>query len=369
MLVESSSLFPEHIMRIPYDQWNRFTEKNLHAREAGKLQLKLVEALRRREGREVIAVDMGGDKFSWAHLVAEGDHLEFVAPPEKFNSTHGAGYLDLLLEVGHKAEAMGVPVAISYAGPLDGTRPQDGPNVRQFVADVQDRLGGDLSSITPFVRNDAIAGLTAAVLYAQTNNPQVENIVYIICGSGLGTAAYRRGEMIAAEGGHIALSPALNLFDMQQACGVFGQEFTCLERVGSSKAGVEALWAELAPAVQGEFSTEANLTGLDISKEFQKGHPIARQLYDLSAHIVAFTALGVANAEQIRFEGASQIALHGGIFSVPGYVERVQQIMAHYTGLTIPAFATHEFTSNACLLGAGLTGILSQRTNVRRIQS
>jgi predicted NBD/HSP70 family sugar kinase len=277
--------------------------------------------LRASAGEKIIAVDIGGDKLSASYFMvrdgiverAEGDLMSCRADG-------GSGYLASPVELSQRSRREAVPVGISFAGPVDGTRLIAAPNLPDFLAEFRDRYDSDFARLFPAVQvtNDAVGGLMAGAVEAARRYPDARDVIYLINGSGLGGAILVGDAIYAAEPGHVKVASRLNPFGQSKPCGMDGAHYPCVEAVAASKAGVEDLWQQ---------RTLRRLPGRDISVRYQAGDALARALYDNSAQVTAHAIRGMANAFKLADPGRLVVVGHGGIFHVPGYGDRIINIL------------------------------------------
>lgn len=348
-LVQTHELLSaQPIPELMPEQVNAFTPDALHARPLAQFDpVATLETMQTQEGALVDAIDLGGDKALHVRYEVHHGRLLPVGDPAVHQSNNGVGYLDFLEGVSLRAVTDGVPVAVSFAGPTDGTVPTDGPNVRTFLAELTDRHGRDFARLFPTLKavaNDAVAGLMTGAVEARRWQLPARNVIYIINGSGFGGAVLQNGLVIAAEPGHVKVMEQLNEFGQERACSMFGQQFVCIERVAAGKAGVEALY---------EQTTGNAASGYEISAKYQAGETIPTELYANSALITAHAVAGIGEAYELwNRPGDTAVVFHGGIFHVPDYTRRVMQITGKYLGYTPPSLETHTFSAFACAEGA-----------------
>jgi predicted NBD/HSP70 family sugar kinase len=301
----------------------------------------------------VIAVDIGGDKLiALSYDVRDGVLLQLAEVLVRRGDA-GSVYLDGLEEVADLARRKMLSVGISFAGPTDGTRLLAGPNLPVFIAELDDRYGGDFAGLFPAVAvaNDAEAGIMAGALEAAKRYPETRNVIYVINGSGLGGAVLTDNMIFAAEPGHIPVETELNPFGQQKPCGMGGATYVCVEVVAASKAGVEDIWLQQ----QGK-----RLSGKEIAARYLAGDHMALDLYDNSALVTAHAIKGIAGAFGLPkdFDGTVVVG-HGGIFEVPGYRERLCSILGKDLSFVPRMLFTKDFSTNTCLDGAAIAAATS----------
>ena len=341
---------------VPYflpEQIERFTFVALRAKPVRSFDPQATLDLLRDGGeKSVLAADIGGDKLtSWAYEVRNG-HLLQVAEVVATRGDGGAAYLDGLEKVAELARSQMIPVGISFAGPIEGTRLVAGPNLPIFISDLRKRYHGSLVELFPAVAlaNDAEVGLRASALEAVARRPDTRNVIYVINGSGLGGAILKDNMIFASEPGHIPIDPRLNPFNQSKLCGVLGGHHVCVEAIAASKAGVEDIWFQQ----RGE-----RLSGKEIAARFLAGDAMALDLYDNSALVTAHAIEGIARAFGLADDLDRTVVVgHGGIFEVPGYRQRLLSILERNLHPVPEMLFTKDFSANACLDGAAIAAAL-----------
>jgi predicted NBD/HSP70 family sugar kinase len=338
---------------IPMDpnQLELINLNTIRPREIGSFNvLDALQNLRKQEGRSFIGGDIGGDTITTQLFrVEQGLAVPVSGFGLELKSNDGEGYLAVLEETDRAATELGVPVSISYAGPTDDTRVVDGPNVKIFMSELAAKYDSDFSRVLSTLNgldNDAVAGLTESAVNLTNTNPDIKNVIYLINGSGLGGAVLLDGTMIATEIGHTRVVERFNQSQRQKACGMDGAEFTCIENIAASKAGIEAIWLS---------RTGEALDGRGIEDRYRGGDQLAAELYDNSAQLAAHALFGLAQSFDIDLNAPSTAVVgHGGAFKFPGYADRVRQLLAFNTDSdTVPLVTTtYSFSPNACLDGA-----------------
>ena len=184
------------------------------------------------------------------------------------------------------------------------------------------------------------------------------------------------------EPGHVELvdppQPLLGKTIAYEPCGMEGQEFPCVEQVVGGVKGIQSQWKKL---------TEETLTGPEISEKYLQGNPLASQIYDNSATNLATGIIGMGEALGLVGENAKTgvivpvigggnggagyvtetppgkepmvtIAFHGGVFNVPGYQERVKQIL-EANNVTADYLSTGDLSLNAGAEGAAIAALMA----------
>jgi predicted NBD/HSP70 family sugar kinase len=308
----------------------------------------------------VTAVDIGGDKIVSARYAGSGGELRRCDAPRLLHASAGAGYLELLRGVSSDAEAAGSPLGISYAGPVQDGKALAGMNLAVFFDEFRAVYGGDFTRLNPRTTlvNDGQAGLLAAALEAVRRYPGLRHVILVINGSGLNCAVLKDGTVFAAEAGHVPVQPDLNPFGQRKPCGMLGAEHVCVENVGASVAGIEDLWYQ---------SVGLRSSGREIAGALADGDDFAARLYENSALVTAHVVLGVARAFDLVGDWASTAVVgHGGTFRVPGFRERVGDILDMGAEARTQFFVTTDFTDNACLDGAAIAAACAEAPRPER---
>lgn len=339
-------------------QINKFTLDSIHAEQLISFNVNsAAEELKQHVGKRIIGADFGGDKgvAKLFDVVSDGMAID----PEfsqYVQGNGGEGYLECLEEIAEFATANGLPVGISWGSPLEGTRPLAHPKIHEFSHALNRKYNGNLSDLFPTLGaciNDGPAGLVSAAIHANTVGT-VETVLLPINGGGLGMAVLKDKYVYSTEAGHVEAIPELNTYNQANQCGVFGQQFTCIETLGANKAGIEAQWALRRP----------HLRAIEIEQEYLKGDEYALELYDHSAWVVAHMVVGTASALDIDLTIPTVAVMgHGGGFKFPDYGNRVRQIIENYLKLPVRLHLTHEFSeagSNACIEGAAIAALVNQ---------
>src|ERR1700733_1991269 len=105
------------------DQLRAFTIDSLRAKRVRHFNPHtLLSELRASDGGKIIAVDIGGDKLSACYFMIRSGTVTRAEELLTCRADAGTGYLAALLAVSERARREAVPVGISFAGPVDGTR-------------------------------------------------------------------------------------------------------------------------------------------------------------------------------------------------------------------------------------------------------
>ncbi|MFZ2024894.1 MAG: ROK family protein [Microgenomates group bacterium] len=357
--IDKLSLLP--IPDIRNDQLALFTEDSIMARTVEPFDAgSAMEKIRKHEGERIVSIDFGGDKATvipyevrFGSLVA----IEQQVKTEK-KVKDGANYLPFFERIAREAENTNTGVAISYGGPLEGTKPISIPNATDLFHLMQEKYHGDFQELFPtllIANNDAQAGIKTAAIAAQKQLIQEGlldtngSILFPINGGGDGLAALINGYIIAMEVGHVPVIDALNPYHQKTPCGMLGRSYVCIERVAASGAGIEAIWLQ---------QMGQRLSGKEISGLYQYGDTFARDLYNNAALLFAHGLIGAANINGImKTPTDTAIAYHGGGFRVKGLMERTTQIIAKQRGFAPPTLFSDNFSVNGCAEGAVIAAL------------
>lgn len=334
-------------------QVQRFTRESLQAKPVRRFDPReTLSELWASDGKVVIAADIGGDKLSSGYFTVKDGVVRRTGDLLTRHGDGGDGYVDALAELSDLARRHVLPVGLSFAGPTDGTRLLDGPNLGHFVSELRSRYGGDFANAFPQVQvaNDAEAGMMAGALAAARRYPDAREVIYVINGSGLGGAVLTGDVIYATEPGHVEVVAELNPFGQRKECGLGGARHVCVEAVAASKAGVEDIWRQ---------QTGRHLAGERISALYESGNRLAFDLYSSSAFLTAHVIGGMADAFGfVKDVGQLVIVGHGGIFYVHGYRERVNAQLANAFRADPQILYTRDFAVNACLEGAAVAALV-----------
>jgi predicted NBD/HSP70 family sugar kinase len=302
------------------------------------------------DGRQAIAVDIGGDKIRSARYTVRNGLLT-RGEERALQSRGGSGYLAALEDIAREAERDDLPVGISSATKMEGSAIARTVNLPILRDEMRASYGGDYANIFPgrsFVANDAIAGICSAATHLAVRQAPADHVGFIICASGMGGSVIADGVAIHVEVAHVPLADALNPLRQGTACGVEGRKYVCVERVAAARAGIENLWLQRS----GE-----SLDGRALGRLYERGDEQAMVLYETSALAVAHAVAGLA--ERYRFPaGDGVVVLHGGNFEIARYREAVQRRLAAIPGDYPRLVFSRDLSSNTCLDGAAILGLL-----------
>ncbi len=329
-----------------------FSIESLRARKVQDFDPKIIlDKLQSHEELKVYGVDIGGDKITSAFFTKEINSLNPQGTPEIMQSNKGEGYLDFLKKIAKKAKEENLGVGISLAATVSGNKLiEGGSNLDFLITELKAEFENDFSKIFEkiIVVNDAVAGLMSGVVQAQEKYPDTIDAVFLINGSGLNTAVLKNNEIWAGEMGHVNIDSKLNPHNQEKICNLYAADYVCIENIASSKAGIEDIWLQ---------KTRQYLSGREISGKMQSGEKLAIELYDNSAVLSAHMVMGISSAFEVLKDKKTAIICHGGTFNVPGYPERIEQVLEEYLGFRPNIIFTKDYSQNACLDGAAISAL------------
>lgn len=302
---------------------------------------------RLRESRDVMAIDIGGDKIRSAiYSIREGRFTQETE--EVFQSRRGVGYLPVLERLAAHADANDLPVGISSATKLDGSVIIRTVNLPVFFEELAQRYDADYRALFPgrcFVANDTITGICGAATLLALRGRPARDVAFFICASGLGASVIQEGRAIHVEAGHVPVVDALNPLGQTTPCGVEGRDYVCVERVTAARAGIENLYAR---------RTGVAHDGMALGRMYEEGDALATLLYEASARALAHATLGVA--ERYGFAGSehSAVVFHGGNFEITRYRNEISRSLAALPGFRSRILFSRDLSTNACLDGAAI---------------
>lgn len=335
-------------------QLEEFSYEKIHAKLVGNLDLNnALSKIQENDGKMVYAVDMGGNKIAGQIFQASDGGIEERGELMIDRSGQGEGYVEFLEKAADIALKNSLPVGLSVAGVLNGTHIDEVPNMSVFKEEFETLYKSDFAKLfhDPTVNNDAVAGLIAGWMGSMQRGNGAGNILFIICGSGVGGALLKKNEVFAMEPGHVFLADDLNEFEIHERCKFFNRETPCIEKVASGKVGIEQLYKKL---------TGKSETGQNIAILSEKDDAAALKLYDHSARMIGIAVKGIFNSFSLNGEiDTTAIVFHGGVFDVPGYPERVEQYLGRELGTIPNILYTKDIYPNACLVGAAISALIS----------
>lgn len=299
------------------------------------------------ESRDVLAIDIGGDKLRSATYSIRNGELTKTSE-DILRSRKGAGYLAFLERLAEYAIARDLRVGISSATKLDGSVITRTVNLPVFFEDFRHTYDADYENLFPgrsFVANDTVMGICGASTHLALQGTPPRDVAFFICASGLGASVIKDRTAIHVEAGHVPLLDPLNPLGQTTPCGVDGREYVCLERVTAARAGIEALWLQ---------RTGVARDGVTLGRMYEAGDDLATLLYETSAFALAHAVAGVM--ERYAFAGSNQSAVvfHGGNFEIGTYREAVRRYLGRMPRAQPRVVFSRDLSDNTCLDGAAI---------------
>lgn len=306
-----------------------------------------VAAERLRDERDVLAIDIGGDKLRSARYAIRDGTL--TRRDERVTrATRGAGYLAILERLAAEARADDLAVGVSSATKMEGSVITRTVNLPDFFAELTARYGADYERIFPgrsFVANDTIAGICGASTLLALQGVETRHVAFVICASGVGAAVIRDGTAIHVEAAHVPIVPALNALGQTRPCGVEGRQYICVERVAAARAGIEDTYRQ---------QTGEALDGVALGRLYEAGDPLATMLYETSALALAHAIAGVTTRYAFPDDGSGVVVLHGGNFEIPRYRVQLARSLEGIPHAPCRLVFSRDLSANVCLDGAAI---------------
>lgn len=348
---KNESLTGRPLLEEDFAQIEKITFESLHARLITNFSVpEAIKNLITKDGQIAFAVDMGGDKIAEQPFQARNGEMVPIGEESILKSDSGRGYMEFLERIADRALIRSYKVGVSVAGPLSGTVLEHGPNIGDFFDEFEKIYRRDFARLfdKPVVSNDAVAGLISGALQIYKKSDDIQNVLFLIAGSGLGGALLKGNEIFSLEPGHVSLEEGLNAFNITDKCGVFENEASCIEKIAAGRAGIEKNYERI---------TGCKKNGHEIADLSLNGDDVALSLYDHSARMISIAVNGIFKAFSID-NSYNAIVFHGGVFDAPGYMERVEQYLARDFRSKPMTLYTNLRSVNACLEGAGISALL-----------
>jgi len=307
---------------------------------------------RLREPRDVMAIDIGGDKIRSAiYSIREGRFTQQTE--EIFQSRRGVGYLTVLERLADYADANDLAVGISSATKLDGSVITRTVNLPVFFDELTQRYNADYGVLFGgrcFVANDTIMGICGASTLLALQGTPVREAAFFISASGLGGSVIKDATAIHVEVGHVPLVDRLNPLGQTTRCGVEGRDYVCVERVTAARAGIEDLYLQ---------QTGIARDGTALGKLYEEGDALSTLLYETSALALSHAVIGVM--ERYAFSGSTPgaVVFHGGNFEVAKYRCAVKRNVDRLSRFQPQIVFSRDLSGNVCLDGAAVMAACS----------
>lgn len=306
------------------------------------------------EQREVMAVDIGGDKIRRATYSIRNGEVTRI-DEDILQSKKGAGYLAFLERLAEEAIARDLRVGISSATKLDGSVITRTVNLPVFHEEIRQRYDADYENLFPgrsFVANDTITGICGSSTRLALQGIEARDVCFFICASGLGASVIKDGTAIHVEAGHVPLVDSLNPLRQTTPCGVEGKDYVCVERVTAARAGIEDLYLR---------RTGVARDGIALGRMYEEGDALSTVLYETSALALAHATVGVV--ERYGFAGSKEsvVVFHGGNFEIATYRNAVKRHIECLPCRQPQVVFSRDLSDNVCLDGAAILAALQDR--------
>ena len=304
------------------------------------------------ESRDVLAVDIGGDKIRSATYGIRDGHLT-KGPEDVFQSRKGVGYLHFLERLAERAIARNLRVGISSATKLNGSIITRTVNVPVFFDELGQKYDADYENLFPgrsFVANDTVTGICGSSTHLALKGIDVRDVGFFISASGLGASVITDGMAIHVEIGHVPVVERLNPLGQTTPCGVEGRDYVCVERVTAARAGIEDLYRQ---------QTGVARDGMTLGRMYEDGDELSTLLYETSALALSHAAVGIM--ERYAFAGSTNSALvfHGGNFEIGTYRDAVRRNLGRLPCPRAQVVFSRDLSPNVCLDGAAVLAACS----------
>ncbi len=302
--------------------------------------------------RDVLAIDLGGDKLRSAVYAIGGGTLE-KRDEQVLRARGGAGYLACLERLARKADTRDLRVGISSATKMAGPVITRTVNLPLFLAEFRARYGADYTRLfgNAFVANDTVMGICGASVRLALRGIDARHVAFVISASGVGASVIADGMAIHVEAAHVPVVPALNPLGQTTPCGVEGRDYVCIEGVAAARRGIEDLYRQ---------RTGEAKDGIALAARYEAGDPLATALYETSARALAHAIAGVLTRYAFPDSPAS-VVLHGGNFEIPRYRAQVQHDLAALPHGHARVVFSRDLSPNVCLDGAAVMAVYGER--------
>ena len=307
-----------------------------------------------------VGIDLGGTTFSVAAFSRAGEMLAYKSHPTPDENKAApllnalaSGACEIIEEVGERGAVAGLGIGIP--GPVV---PQTGlikqcPNLHALDGIVvTQELSGRLNGVPCFVGNDAYCATLAELRYGA--GADVENIVMLTLGTGIGGGVAMRNEVIRGprqilgEVGHLIIQPG----GPKCGCGNRG----CFEAVAAKDAiidlAVRALQAGKHSVIMDLVAGDVRrITPEIISQAAADGDRIATEVYERIGNFI-----GIALCNCIVLCDPDRIILGGGIAAAGetlfGPIRRTVAARSMISGFDVTQIVPAQLGNNAGALGA-----------------
>lgn len=300
--------------------------------------------------REVMAIDIGGDKIRGA-IFRTGNGNFTKLDERSLQSKGGGGYLSFLEQLAEEAKTRALAVGISSATKLDGSTIRRTVNLPLFFEEFRQEYDADYQKLFGerlFVANDTIAGICGSSTHFALQGRRIRDVAFFICASGLGASVLKNETAIHVEVAHVPLIDSLNPLGQTARCGVEGREYVCVERVTAARAGIEDLYFK---------QTGEAKDGMTLGKMYEEGDALSTVLYRTSALALSHATVGVMNRYAFSDSDRSAVVFHGGNLEIGKYREELVRNLGRLPRSHSQTIFSRDLSENVCLDGAAVLAI------------
>lgn len=350
-----------NIPELSMDQANKFSLESVHSQKIMDFNISTThDKLISLNNKKVIGIDFSNDQqITKLFSLQNGKFVTDSSYEDTIEGEFGKINIESLEKTASFSSENNIPVGISWSGPLEETRPLEHPKAKIFLNELRQRYSGDFKNVIPNLMaciNNGPAGIMSAATESKRIYDNTSDVIFIINDGGLGAAVLNNNVIYSTEAGHIEGDQSLNYYKQDIPCSVYGALYTCLEQLGSGRAGLEIQW---------ELITGERISIKEIVSRYKLGNVFATELLDHSALIIANMAFGIARAYDIALSDKNTvIAGHGQMFDVLSYSDRVKQILDNNLKSGVNFIATKDYVdtnSNAYLEGAAIAALIAQK--------
>lgn len=342
--------------------------------------IEIRDALREYNGKQVWGVDQGASSLKAVLYTADSGFL-YPSPGEVLQvPSNGTGeeFLAFYQNIGAVARHQGIPVGISTAGNVQGTRLLEVPSVDYFkAAFIQSSLHGDFANIIPTlgaVNNDAQAALNFSLLHATRIGLLPEDA---------------NGRVVKMEPGHVRLVDPRRHPDQTTPdlpCGFEGNQYVCIENSVGGITAISKRW---------KYITGEEIGADKVAGRYWNGTPQEREwagaiyLASASGFAEGIAGMGkvtgllrgrfstglilpingggdggaavVVDSEVPAGKRGTTIAFHGGVNREPGYDDRVLAKLKMSGLQPSGSFYTEAITKYPGAMGAAIAAVVARR--------
>ncbi len=119
---------------------------------------------------------------------------------------------------------------------MHGSKPADSKKLPELHKDLA-KYASDFSILIPNLKaclNDGPAGVISGAIHANlSSTTEIDQLIYVINGGGIGAAILKDGKIMSTEAGHtVPVVAELNKYHEVRECGVFGRHYLSIFQNG-----------------------------------------------------------------------------------------------------------------------------------------